>query len=546
MKNRFLAILIIVAMVFAAIPTVMAAVSDSQGNGWHYNFSTGTLTVTTNEGTTAWKDTWTNALIYSNDVVSPHDIKNIIIGDKVTEIGDYAFSQVNITEITIPNSVTRIGRSAFNSCNNLTEVIIPDSVTYIGEWAFTFCQNLTEITIPNSVTRIGYEAFSGCTALTQINAAQKRENLDYEKDFSYYYAVDGVLFSESNHVVLSDIDVQVYYNHFLVAYPVGRTDSHYAIPDEVTYISDEAFAYSKHLTSVTIPDSITHIGRAFAHCVALTEVSIPAKVSMVARTAFYGCTSLININVSPDNERYYYSIDGVLFYGIAERNDMRLVQYPPGRTDSVYVVPEGVTQILRSAFAYSSSLTEVIFPASVSRIEEQPFYECTSLTSLTFKGSAPPQVEFFDIWVYNAPLLATLYVPFGAMAEYRMVLEFIVYDIIPLVFVPDPCDNCSMCEGGRFKAGHILGNEELTILDVLEVLKSIVGIDSAVDKCGYALYAALIVDERPVENKPIIFDVLEMLKHLVGMPSVIDVIMSRFTECGYFGGRDQCLCGLCW
>lgn len=74
----------------------------------------------------------------------------------------------DITTAIIPNSVTRIGDSAFLGCGSLTSVTIPDSVKEIDVWAFYECKSLTSINIPNSVTRIGNYAFYSCTSLTSI------------------------------------------------------------------------------------------------------------------------------------------------------------------------------------------------------------------------------------------------------------------------------------------------------------------------------------------------------------------------------------------
>ena len=79
-----------------------------------------------------------------------------IDGVPVTSIGEYAFAINNLTEITIPNSVTSIGDRAFWDCTGLTAITIPDSVTSIGDCAFGSCTGLKEITIPESVTSIGY------------------------------------------------------------------------------------------------------------------------------------------------------------------------------------------------------------------------------------------------------------------------------------------------------------------------------------------------------------------------------------------------------
>ena len=69
-------------------------------------------------------------------------------------------------DVTIPDSVTSIGGSAFYDCFSLTSVTIPDSVTSIGDCAFYGCTSLTSVTIPDSVTSISDSGFSGCKRLT--------------------------------------------------------------------------------------------------------------------------------------------------------------------------------------------------------------------------------------------------------------------------------------------------------------------------------------------------------------------------------------------
>ncbi|MCH5299409.1 MAG: leucine-rich repeat protein, partial [Ruminococcus sp.] len=71
-----------------------------------------------------------------------------------------------IEKIVIPDTVTKIGYSAFSGCTNLTEVTVPDSVTEIGRTAFSECTSLTEIIIPDNVIEIGYQCFGNCPSLS--------------------------------------------------------------------------------------------------------------------------------------------------------------------------------------------------------------------------------------------------------------------------------------------------------------------------------------------------------------------------------------------
>ena len=96
-------------------------------------------------------------------------LTSITIPTSVTYIGQYAFYWcTGLTSITIPNSVTSICASAFEYCSSLTSVTLFDGLIYIESEAFEYCTGLTSIIIPKSVTSIGYWAFSGCTGLTSL------------------------------------------------------------------------------------------------------------------------------------------------------------------------------------------------------------------------------------------------------------------------------------------------------------------------------------------------------------------------------------------
>jgi hypothetical protein len=152
-------------------------------------------------------------------------IPDTIDGYPVTSIGAHAFQFLNVTSVTIPNSVTTIGFAAFASCTSLTSVAIGYSVTSIEYGAFEHCTSLAAITV--------------------------------DTDNSVYSSVDGVLFNISQTT--------------LILCPSGKAGS-YTIPNSATDIGSYAFQYCTSLTSVTIPDSVTSIaGYAFAYCTSLGQ-----------------------------------------------------------------------------------------------------------------------------------------------------------------------------------------------------------------------------------------------------------------------------------
>lgn len=110
------------------------------------------------------------------DIVIPSRISGI----NVTEIGGGAFNgkkpnAVKITSVTIPNTVTIIGPSAFQD-NEINKVVFGTGVTEIGTWAFSN-NRLTTVTIGNNVTTIKEGAFDS-NQLTEIILPNKVTTLE--------------------------------------------------------------------------------------------------------------------------------------------------------------------------------------------------------------------------------------------------------------------------------------------------------------------------------------------------------------------------------
>ena len=104
-----------------------------------------------------------------DDINADYDLSTIIVGDKVTELGDFTFSKcTRLRRIELPDGLTTIGKGAFDACSNLQYINIPETVTNLGEQAFTNCTKLKTITIPKGISSFGKRTFLGCTALRTL------------------------------------------------------------------------------------------------------------------------------------------------------------------------------------------------------------------------------------------------------------------------------------------------------------------------------------------------------------------------------------------
>lgn len=139
-------------------------------------------------------------------------LTTLVIGDKVRSIPDFiAYNQTGLKTLSIPNTVIKIGKGAFEGCTGLTSIsipyciteisanvfegctgltslTIPKLVTKIGEGAFKDCTGLTSVTIPNSVTNISGKAFEGCTGLARVFSFNPEPPVIAEDTFSSYDA----------------------------------------------------------------------------------------------------------------------------------------------------------------------------------------------------------------------------------------------------------------------------------------------------------------------------------------------------------------------
>ncbi len=413
-SRKILSVLLAVIMVLSIVPTAgVVSFAATSGDWSYYVLSEDDKTCSITDYTGSATDLTIPSAIDGYTVTSIGSwtfedctsLESITIPDSVTSIGDYAFyectklTSINVdadneyyssdngvlfnkdktelikypegktdTSYVIPDSVTSIGYEAFYKCTSLTSVTIPDSVTSIGYCAFLDCTSLESVTIGDGVTSIGYMAFRGCTSLKSVTIPDSLTSIG---DYAFLDCTS-----------LESV----------------------TIPDSVTSIGSWAFENCTSLASITFPDSVTSIGNGtFSGCTSLTSVTIPDSVTSIGYSAFENCTSLESINVDADN-KYYSSDNGVLF----NKDKTELIQYPAGKTDTSYVIPNSVTSIGSKTFYGCTSLTSVTIPDSVTSIGNYAFEYCSKLASVTI----PDSVTSIGYWAfYNCTSLESVTIP---------------------------------------------------------------------------------------------------------------------------------------
>ena len=274
------------------------------------------------------------------------EIKTVVINPGITVIGRYAFDRcTNLTNVTIPDSVTCIRFWAFHACG-FTDITIPEGVERI-ESAFYECCELTSIVIPKSATSVAGFAFECCSSLASITVAQGNP----------------VYHSDGNCLILTA-------DKTLIA---GCKNS--AIPADGSVTRIDTYAFSGHtgLMNITIPDTVTSIGE----------------------LAFMACSGLETILVAEGNPVYHS--DGNC---IIKTADKTLVV---GCKNSVIPADGSVTSIGRYAFFACSGLTSITIPEGVTSIGGSAFWACTSLTDVYYSGCSEAKWNSITVGEQNDP-----------------------------------------------------------------------------------------------------------------------------------------------
>lgn len=145
--------------------------------------------------------------------------------------------------------------------------------------------------------------------------------------------------------------------------------------------------YLEEITAIELENGVTTLADyAFAYT-NIREITIPASVTEIGTEALGSCTALETISVAAGNPAYSAQ-DGVLF----DKNKETLLQYPSGKSDVIYHVPEGVKTIAYSAFYLNDALKDLYIPDTVTTIKA---YAISTFDTLTVHGTAGGAAEAY-------------------------------------------------------------------------------------------------------------------------------------------------------
>lgn len=411
----------ILILLFATLLAGQVLAYDFKNGDLYYNITSSTEPYTVE--VTYQYDWGANEENYSgvNSVIVPSTVTDGGITYSVTGIGMYAFYRCNtLTEITIPNSITRISRGAFLSCENLqfkeydnayylgtedndyywligvkniekTSYVINDNCKVICDEVFNCCSNLTTVTIGKSVVIIGSSAFSQCFNLKSISIPGTVKKIDGNAFYQCSSITSLTIPNSVNEIGYGAFETvkNIIYGGTAKGAPWGALNIN-GVPDTegFLYADDEKTqltAYVGNGGDVVIPNTVTSIGdRAFNGCTTLLSVTIPTTIESVGEGVFDGCNNL-----------QYKEYDNAKYLGNAENPYLCLVKAKDnvitkceinnnckiicggafiGCGDLIMInVPNSVAYIGNYAFGWCSNIV-VTIPESVIRIEGGAFF----------------------------------------------------------------------------------------------------------------------------------------------------------------------------
>lgn len=380
-------------------------------------------------------------------------------GKPVDTINALAFSAAtSITELYIPDTITKIEKNAFNACNNIETIRIPfigDSLSTKNIFGYIFGtdsyemqksfvpMNLHKVIISDQVTNIPSYAFYGCE---QILECQLSNNL---VSFGSYRAFSQTgIRSLSLPISLKFLGSYTFFGVDLQRIDISDLNSFLQINSDSTFGGNaELYLNGKLVTEARFPDGIKEIGSILAGISSLKKVIIPDSATNMESNAgafencknleevvfegtpqiremwntFNGCSSLKSVHipasvtsfvnypfVSCNFESVYY--DGAfedwckIDFGSSGASPMPYTERFYYKKENGYeeltenvVIPESITQINAGVLSGYKALRSVTLHEGITAIAKNAFQDCVNLSSIKL----PSQLKFIGEYAFS-------------------------------------------------------------------------------------------------------------------------------------------------
>ena len=337
---------------------------------------------------------------------------SIIVGEGITSLGEYAFYATAASSVTLslPSTLTSIGKSVGYGLKDLRILVIPDAVTTIGTSAFSSCTNLEKIYCPATRPTLNkdygapkYTNFPSNKAFYVTASSYSSQYAGQWTDFSpQWFAYGDCGASGDNLTFIYEVATGT-----LTISGTGAM-ANYSSAADVPWS-----AYQSAITSVVVESGVTSLGKyAFANCTALASTSIASSCTTFGMYAFSGCTSLSEVILHEG----ITSMGSYVFSGCSNLSNVTLpstlTEVSPRAFENTGLteidIPEGVITLNNYAFYNCTSLESVQLPSTLVNINYNVFDGCTSLSDITL----PEGLAKIDIYAFqNCSNLASINIP---------------------------------------------------------------------------------------------------------------------------------------
>ena len=319
----------------------------------------------------------------------PSTVENNGATYTVTSIGDNAFENNNkIKTVTFPDTLTKIGDSAFSKCYSLEgELRLPEGLQEIGSYAFFSDSKIKTVIFPDTLIRIGNQAFMSCYGLEGTLTLPEGLKEIGSSAFSGSAEFAGYVNNKMMNITAVNLPnslEKLGYNAFHACKITSVT-----VPEQITVLESGVFSCCFELTSVTLPEGLKTIGSLeqyssgpFQHCTSLKTIELPDGVEVLGRTAF-GQSGLTEITL-PKNLK---TIGGGAFCACA---DLKKINWN-----------DNLETVNSNAFEECIGLTEVEIPAGIANFDPAAFRDCPN--TCTIKVSELPLYAALINFKENGP-----------------------------------------------------------------------------------------------------------------------------------------------